>query len=335
MIKYNLYIKKVEEELDNIKNKIDLNNIKSRYIGKNGILTNVIKNIIKYPKEERSIIGKELNNIKKKIIYLIEDKEKYISYKSLKEKDKKIDITLPGIGIKQGTTHIITKTINEIESFFEKMGFYLVDGNEIDTEFYNFDLLNMPKNHPSRNMHDTFYLNNNYLLRTHTSNMQIHIMKDNVPPFKIISSGKVYRKDSDITHTPMFHQIEGFIVDKNISLAHLKGILINFLYSFFGEKIPLNLRSSYFPFTEPSMEIDIECINCKGKKCSICSYTGWIEVLGCGIIHPNVFKNCNINNKIYKGIAFGMGIERLSMIKYNINDLRLYFENNIEFLKQF
>lgn len=193
----------------------------------------------------------------------------------------------------------------------------------------------MPETHPSRNMHDTFYITDKLLLRTHTSNMQIHIMEKQKPPFKILSCGKVYRRDSDISHTPMFHQVEGFVVDDNISIANLKFILSKFLNFFFKDKITLRMRASYFPFTEPSMEIDIQCVNCLGRKCSICKHSGWVEVLGCGIIHPKVLENCNIDSKVYKGLAFGMGIERLSMIKYNIDDLRLFFENNIDFLKQF
>jgi phenylalanyl-tRNA synthetase alpha chain len=275
--------------------------------------------------------GKKLNLIKQKISNIIKNK-------TINNSDKiecfDIDVSLPGIGINIGNKHVITKTINDIEFYFSNLGFNIISGYEIDSIFYNFDALNMSKTHPSRDEKETFYINENYLLRTHTSNMQIHIMKKQKPPLKFISYGKVYRRDSDISHTPMFHQVEGFVINKNISLGNLKYLLIDFLKFFFKKNIDINIRSSYFPFTEPSLEIDIKCMNCLGKGCQTCKYSGWIEILGCGLIHPNVLRNCSINN-IYKGLAFGMGIERLSMIKYNINDLRLYFENDIDFLKQF
>lgn len=325
----------IKDIIKNLKNEIKNNNkntneIKNKYIGRNGII-NKIFNEIKYMDfEKKKKFGSLLNKIKNKIINILNEKPITLVKTKLK-----IDISLPGYGFKIGKEHIINKTINKIEKYFISNGFKSINGKEIDNIYFNFDALNMNENHPSRNINETFYINNETVLRTHTSNMQIHVMKKKKPPMKIISCGKVYRKDYDSSHTPMFHQIEGFIIDKNISIANLKYLLFNFLKFFFNKNIKINFRSSYFPFTEPSMEIDIECTNCSGNKCSLCKYTGWIEVLGCGMIHNNIFKNCSIDKNIYTGFAFGMGIERLTMIKYKINDIRLYFENNIDFLEQF
>lgn len=321
-------IKNLKNEI-NSKN-VNINEIKSKYIGRKGIINKIFNEIKYMDSEKKRKFGLLLNKIKNKVIDIINYKTKNNIKKS-----SKIDISLPGYGSKIAKKHIINKTINDIEKYFISNGFKLITGKEIDDIYFNFDALNMPVNHPSRSINETFYIDNKNVLRTHTSNMQIHVMKNKKPPMKIISCGKVYRKDYDSSHTPMFHQIEGFIIDKNISIANLKYLLFNFLKFFFYKNIKINFRSSYFPFTEPSMEIDIECINCYGKKCSLCKYTGWIEVLGCGIIHNNVLQNCSINKEIYTGFAFGMGIERLTMIKYKINDIRLYFENNIDFLEQF
>jgi len=332
----NLYLNEILDvfllELKDAASFNDLNRIKIKYLGRSGIINEKFKSIIILPHSEKIQAGKIINDIKQKISFYIS--EKILNFKENKISDV-LDVTLPGVGVEYGSNHIITKTTEEIEFFFISLGFDVLNGFEIDTDYYNFEALNMSETHPSRNIHDTFYINNHQLLRTHTSNMQIHIMENKKPPFKVISCGKVYRRDSDISHTPMFHQVEGFVVDKDISVANLKFILSNFLDFFFKGKVNIRMRSSYFPFTEPSIEIDIQCVNCMGKKCSTCKYSGWIEVLGCGIIHPNVLSNCNINNNLYRGLAFGMGIERLSMIKYRIDDLRLYFENNIDFLKQF
>ena len=320
-------------EIHNIDHLNDIEKIKNKYLGRRGIINSKLKLITSLSLNEKAIFGKKINNIKKEMFQiLLTVNKKFNKFKNIQNK---IDLTLPDIGIKIGTKHIITQSLNEIESFFSNLNFDIVNGHEIDTTYYNFQALNMSKFHPSRDMQETFYITDDILLRTHTSNMQIHIMEKQKPPFKIISYGKVFRRDSDVSHTPMFHQVEGFVVDKNISLANLKYLLMKFLKFFFNDELSIKMRSSYFPFTEPSIEIDIKCINCLGSLCAVCKYTGWIEVLGCGIIHPNVLKNCGINHRYYKGLAFGMGIERLSMIKYDINDLRLYFENNLDFLKQF
>ena len=245
-----------------------------------------------------------------------------------------LDITLPGRGFRIGSLHPITIILVEIESFFYRLGFDIVEGFEVEDDYHNFQALNMGENYSVRDMHDTFYLSENLLLRTHTSSMQIRTMSNFDPPFFLISSGRVFRRDLDFTHTPMFHQIEGLVVDKNINLANLKWILIKFLKFLFRKEIPVRFRSSFFPFTEPSFEVDIQCVVCLGNKCRLCDYTGWLEVIGCGMVHPNVLNNCNIYNYDV-GFAFGAGVDRLCMLIYGIDDLRLNFENDLRFLKQF
>ncbi|HIH2763540.1 MAG TPA: phenylalanine--tRNA ligase subunit alpha [Candidatus Azoamicus sp.] len=319
-------------EIKHIKNLNDLNIIKIKYLGRKSLLNEKFKYIKNLNNEEKKLYGYKINEIKNKITEYIIEKENNLNIKC--NISRNIDITLPGINEPLGSEHIITKTIKEIEFFFKTSGFEVLNSKEIDTLYFNFDALNISKQHPSRSEKETFYLKKNIVLRTHTSNMQIHAMKKKKIPIKAISHGKVFRKDSDASHTPMFHQLEGFIIDKNMSIGHLKFIISNFLNFFFEKKMKINMRSSFFPFTEPSMEVDIECISCFGKKCNLCKHTGWIEVLGCGMIHPKVLKNCNIDS-LYNGLAFGLGIERLSMIKYNINDIRCFFENNLEFLNQF
>ncbi len=330
---YKLLFNDFLNDFNNINSLNDFNNIKIKYLGRNGLINKTFDFIKKDKCNNKIKLFKDLNFIKndiqKKIdLYNNNDNDTYLKYKNF-------DITLPPIGNQLGSQHIISKTINDIKFFFLNMGFKISDGYEIDTSYYNFEALNMPLLHPSRNLNETFYISNNVLLRTHTSNMQIHLMQQIKPPLKFISYGKVYRRDLDASHTPMFHQLEGFIIDKNISISNLKYLISNFLTFFFKKKVDIKFRSSYFPFTEPSMEIDIKCIKCNGLKCSLCKYSGWIEVLGCGLVHSNVLTNCGINNNIYSGLAFGMGIERLSMIKYRIDDIRLYFDNNINFLNQF
>lgn len=327
-------IKNFFTELYEINNINSLNNINFKYNGRNGLLNKMIKKIKDLPTSEKKYIGEKINKFKNQIIDEINNKKKELC-EHKKNDNNYIDISLPSIGKKNGNIHIINSTLSHIEKYFNSIGFKIVNGNEIENEYNNFEALNIPKTHPARKMHDTFYLKNDLLLRTHTSNMQIKIMKKKTPPLKIISSGKVYRKDSDSTHTPMFHQIEGFIVDIGISISNLKYIIINFLDFFFEKNLKYNFRPSYFPFTEPSIEVDIACFNCDNNGCNLCKFTGWIEVLGCGLIHPNVLKNCEINNKKYTGLAFGLGLERLIMIKFKISDIRMYFENNLDFLKQF
>jgi len=246
-----------------------------------------------------------------------------------------IDVTLPGRGRRPGGLHPVTRTMERIDSWFANAGFIVKEGPEIEDDYHNFEALNIPDHHPARAMHDTFYFDAHLLLRTHTSPVQIRVMEHTPPPIKIIAPGRVYRCDSDLTHTPMFHQVEGLLVDEEVSFADLKGVLYDFLQSFFERDLRLRFRPSYFPFTEPSAEVDIECVMCNGKGCRVCGNTGWLEVLGCGMVHPEVFRHVGIDTERYTGYAFGMGVERLTMLRYGVNDIRLFFENDLRFLGQF
>jgi phenylalanyl-tRNA synthetase alpha chain len=318
----------------NIKN---FNQLKAKYLGKKGLITEQLKKISEQPKEKRAEIGKLLNQAKNSIEKVFQE-----TFNRLKREEKnrklqaeKIDITLPGREMPIGNLHPITLVLNEIEEIFKLLGFDIAEGPEVETDFFNFQALNIPKNHPARDMQDTFYIDDDIVLRTHTSPVQIRVMKDTNPPVKIIAPGKVYRCDMDMTHTPMFHQVEGLLVDEGINFRHLKGVLEYFLKSIFYKDIGIRFRPSYFPFTEPSAEVDIECIFCKGDGCRVCSGTGWLEILGCGMVHPEVYKSVNYDYEKYSGFAFGMGVERIAMLKYGINDLRLFFGNDLRFLKQF
>ncbi|MGH8402226.1 MAG: phenylalanine--tRNA ligase subunit alpha, partial [Gammaproteobacteria bacterium] len=246
-----------------------------------------------------------------------------------------IDVTLPGRGQQPGTIHPISRTLERIETIFRAAGFEVAEGPEVEDDFHNFEALNIPAQHPARAMQDTFYLKNGLLLRTHTSPVQVRAMKDRKPPMRIIAPGRVYRRDSDLTHTPMFHQVEGLLVDKNVSMANLKGMLAGFVRAFFEADLKVRFRPSYFPFTEPSAEMDVECVMCHGSGCRVCGNTGWLEVLGCGMVHPQVFAHVGIDSRRWSGYAFGMGVERLTMLRYGVNDLRLFFENDLRFLAQF
>jgi len=330
-------IEKAKEDIKKLEKLALFNQVKAKYIGKKGELTQLLKKISEYPKEKRAEIGKILNQAKEELENLFED-----ALKNLKEKEKelklkleKIDITLPGRPKEIGHFHPITKVLNEIEEIFSLIGFEVAEGPEVELDYYNFEALNIPKHHPARDMQDTFYISEEIVLRTHTSPVQIRVMEAKKPPIKIIAPGKVYRCDMDVTHTPMFHQVEGLLVDENVSFAELKGVLRYFLESIFYKGIGIRFRPSYFPFTEPSAEVDIECIFCKGKGCRVCGDSGWLEILGCGQVHPAVFKSVNYDTDKYTGFAFGMGVERIAMLKYGINDLRLFFGNDLRFLEQF
>jgi phenylalanyl-tRNA synthetase alpha chain len=315
----------------------DLINLKAKYIGKKGIVTEKIKNLAKHSLEERKSQGKILNDLKQFIEKHIKNKEEELKQKEISESLKKefIDITLPGKNFYFGGQHPVNKTLLEIIDIFTEIGFTVEEGPEVELDYYNFEALNIPKNHPARDMQDTFYVSEDVVLRTHTSPVQVRVMEKKKPPLRFISPGKVYRCDSDITHTPMFHQVEGLMVDEEVSFSHLKGILVYFLRRLFGENIPVRFRPSFFPFTEPSTEIDIGCIICSGSGCRVCKGTGWLEVLGAGMVHPNLFKFAGYPEGKYTGFAFGMGVERLTMLKYGIDDIRLFFENDIRFLRQF
>ena len=314
-------ISDLEEKLKECSSSHDIANIKSHYLGKSGIITNKFGNLKDAALDERKELGKSLNILKSQIQNLISSKLTEI--KDLKNDNSKVDITLPGKNISTGSKHPVSITINNITSILAKYGFASVSGVEVEDEFHNFEALNIPETHPARDMHDTFYVSDDKLLRTHTSSVQIRSMLSHKAPLKIMTPGKVYRCDSDPTHSPMFHQIEGLYIDKDVNFCHLKGVLISFITEFFGKDMEIRFRPSYFPFTEPSAELDIRF---KGK---------WLEVLGCGMVHPNVLSNVKIDIKKYSGFAFGLGIERLAMLKYDIVDLRMFYENDISFLSQF
>ena len=318
---YTSLISELREKLKECKSPHDIANIKAHYLGKTGIVTNEFGKLKDASLEEKKELGKSLNILKGQTQELIALQLDNIQ--KTKENNDFIDVTLPGKNISMGSRHPISITINQITSILSNHGFTSVSGIEIEDEFHNFEALNIPDTHPARDMHDTFYVSDNKLLRTHTSSVQIRSMLSNKAPLKIMTPGKVYRCDSDPTHSPMFHQIEGLYIDKNVNFCHLKGVLISFIKEFFGKDMEIRFRPSYFPFTEPSAELDIKF---QGK---------WLEVLGCGMVHPNVLSNVKINTKQYSGFAFGLGVERLAMLKYDIVDLRMFYENDISFLSQF
>ncbi len=334
-------IDKLKEEftdkLKNVSNLEELEQLRVEYIGRKGKVTELLKKIPSLPPEERKEFGKACNQLKREIETLIKEKGKELKEKEKAEKLRKerIDITLPGKKRGLGALHPVTRTLKEIVRIFTSMGFSIAEGPEIETDFYNFEALNIPKGHPAREMQDTFYISDDVVLRTHTSPVQIRVMEKNSPPIQIIAPGKVYRKDADVTHTPMFHQVEGLMVDQKVTFADLKGVLEVFLREVFGSDTKVRFRPSYFPFTEPSAEVDIGCVICGGKGCKVCKGTGWLEILGCGMVDPAVFKAVGINPEVYQGFAFGMGVERIAMLKYGIDDLRLFFENDVRFLRQF
>lgn len=307
------------------------------WLGKKGKLTECLKNLGQLPSEERPLAGQRVNSVKQKVQELIEERTSILTTRQISDQlaAESIDITLSGRRNELGGIHPVTKTRERIEAFFTQMGFAVMDGPEIEDEYHNFTALNVPLLHPARAMQDTFYFADNSVLRTQTSSVQIRVMENSKPPVRIIAMGRVYRRDFDLTHTPMFHQIEGLMVDENVSFADLKGILTQFLHAFFETEVPIRFRPSYFPFTEPSAEVDIGCQNCHGKGCRICKNTGWLEVLGCGMVHPEVFRLMNIDSERYTGWAFGAGLDRLTMLRYGITDLRSLFENDLRFLRQF
>ena len=326
-----------EEALKEIKSASNSESIKAlsiRYLGRKGIITHFLRNISNLPPEKRPEVGKKANEVKKSL-----DKAFKLALKSLEteslQKDYRIDVSLPGRTIQQGSLHPITLITWQICEILEKIGFDIAEGPEVETDHYNFEALNIPKNHPARDMQDTFYVSDNIVLRTHTSSIQVRIMEKLSPPVRIIAPGKVYRCDSDLTHTPMFHQVEGLMVDEDISFGDLKGILTTFIHRIFDEKTTLRFRPSFFPFTEPSAEVDILCVMCRGKGCRVCSHTGWLEVIGAGMVHPAVFENVGYDTTRYTGLAFGLGVERIAMLKYGIDDIRKFFENDLRFLRQF
>ena len=331
-------IKKAETAVNQAADLRALDEIRVEYLGKTGVITDQLKQLGKLPAEERKTAGAEINKAKQMLQAAIEGRKAALETAALAERlaAEKIDVSLPGRGEANGGLHPVTRTMQRIQQIFGGAGFEVATGPEIEDDFHNFEALNIPSHHPARAMHDTFYFEEGTLLRTHTSPVQIRVMKDAEPPVKVIAPGRVYRCDSDLTHTPMFHQVEGFMVDEHVTFADLKGILNAFLHTFFErDDLDVRFRPSYFPFTEPSAEVDIQCVMCGGEGCRVCSHTGWLEVLGCGMIHPEVMKHVGIDSEKYSGYAFGMGVERLAMLRYGVNDLRLFFENDLRFLKQF
>lgn len=314
-----------------------LDEVRVNYLGKKGVLTAELKNLGQLPVEERPAAGARINVVKEAVQAQIEARQRILAGAAIAARlaSETIDVTLDGRGESAGSLHPVTRTIARIREIFARVGFEVVEGPEIEDDFHNFGALNIPDHHPARAMHDTFYIDDKRVLRTHTSPVQIRVMENNAPPIRVICPGRVYRCDSDLTHTPMFHQVEGLLVDKDVSFADLKGLIDQFLKAFFETDLAVRFRPSYFPFTEPSAEVDMQCTHCRGQGCRICKNTGWLEVMGCGMVHPAVFTNVGIDSQQYTGLAFGMGVERLAMLRYGVNDLRLFFENDLRFLGQF
>ena len=314
-----------------------LDDVRVHYLGKKGLLTEQLKQLGQMEPEVRKTAGQIINIAKQKLQTRLDARRESLEQAGMTRRleEQTIDVTLPGRGEQPGGLHPVTKTLMRIEALFAQLGFETAQGPEIEDDYHNFEALNIPAHHPARAMHDTFYFDAHTVLRTHTSPVQIRIMENREPPLRIMAPGRVYRCDSDLTHTPMFHQVEGLYVDTDVSFAELKGVLDDFLRNFFERDLAVRFRPSYFPFTEPSAEVDIECVICSGKGCRVCKQSGWLEVLGCGMVHPKVFENVGIDNEKYTGFAFGMGVERLAMLRYGVNDLRLFFENDLRFLRQF
>jgi phenylalanyl-tRNA synthetase alpha chain len=314
-----------------------LEQVRVDFLGKKGHLTGLLKTLGQLSAEERPEAGAKINAAKEQILEALSAKKAVLDERqiALQLSAQTVDVTQPGRQADLGGFHPVSRTLDRIVAIFNGAGYTVEEGPEIEDDFHNFEALNIPAHHPARAMHDTFYVDERHVLRTHTSPVQIRTMENCAPPIRIVCPGRVYRCDSDLTHTPMFHQVEGLVVDKNVSFADLKGTVDQFLKAFFEADVPVRFRPSYFPFTEPSAEVDIQCTQCGGKGCRVCKNTGWLEVMGCGMVHPNVFRSSGVDQEIYTGFAFGMGVERLAMLRYGINDLRLFFENDLNFLRQF
>lgn len=326
-----------EQELKALSKREGLSVLKARYLGKKGIIAEAIKALQSLPKEERPLRGKVINELKEYIERRLAEKEKELTEIEYLKKlsSERIDITLPGRLQRFGSEHPLTKTLKEIIDIFSSMGFSVEEGPEVELDHYNFEALNIPKDHPARDMQDTFYITDDILLRTHTSPVQVRVMEKKKPPLRMIAPGKVYRCDADVTHSPMFHQVEGLMVGEDVSMANLKAVLEAFLRELFGPETPVRFRPSYFPFTEPSAEVDIGCLLCGQRGCRVCKNSGWLEILGAGMVHPKVFEAVGYDTERYTGFAFGLGVERIAMLRYRIDDIRLFYENNLMFLEQF
>ena len=327
----------LQDELKSVESSDSLNALKVKYFGKSGEFTTLLKGLKDVEGSQRPYMGKLLNEAKNSLEAQVTAFEGQLNKKEREKalECEKLDITLPAKTLKTGTLHPLTLVKNSILTAFSGLGFEIFDGPEVETDYYSFEALNIPKDHPARDMQDTFYINDNIVLRPHTSPTQIRAMQSKGVPIRILCPGKVYRSDDDATHSPMFHQIEGLAIDKNLSLCDLKGVLEEFAKAIFSSDAKVRFRPSYFPFTEPSVEVDISCAICHGKGCRLCKGTGWIEILGAGMVHRNVLTNCGVDADVYQGFAFGMGIERITMLKYGLPDMRLLFENDVRFLSQF
>ncbi|TFG35567.1 MAG: phenylalanine--tRNA ligase subunit alpha [Nitrospirales bacterium] len=325
------------KESESVTSLPELQQLKVKYLGKKGLVTEKLKTLSAIAPEHRPAYGKTVNELKQHIEQEIIRVELLLKQEEYKKSilTEALDVTLPGKYTPFGREHPIHKVLSEITGIFSSMGFEVEEGPEVELDYYNFEALNIPKNHPARDMQDTFYISDDVVLRTHTSPVQIRVMEKRKPPLKIIAPGKVYRCDTDISHTPMFHQVEGFMVDTDIAFSDLKGVLQLFIHSMFSAETPVRFMPSYFPFTEPSAAVDIGCIFCSGKGCRVCKQTGWLEILGAGMIHPRVFEYVGYDPEMYTGFAFGMGVERITMLKFGIDDIRLFFENDLRFLRQF
>ncbi|WP_296233361.1 phenylalanine--tRNA ligase subunit alpha [uncultured Pseudomonas sp.] len=330
----------VSQALETVQRSEDVNaleQLRVQYLGKKGELTALMQTLGKLSAEERPQAGALINTAKNQVQDALNARKSVLEQVLLAEKlaSERIDVTLPGRGQASGGLHPVTRTLERVEQFFTRIGYNVAEGPEVEDDYHNFEALNIPGHHPARAMHDTFYFNANMLLRTHTSPVQVRTMESQQPPIRIVCPGRVYRCDSDITHSPMFHQVEGLLVDEDISFADLKGTIEEFLRVFFEKPLGVRFRPSFFPFTEPSAEVDMQCVMCSGKGCRVCKQTGWLEVMGCGMVHPNVLRMSGIDPEKYSGFAFGMGVERLAMLRYGVNDLRLFFDNDLRFLAQF
>ena len=330
----------VSQALEAVSHTDDVNaleQLRVHYLGKKGELTQVMKTLGNLSAEERPQAGALINAAKDKVQDALNSRKDMLEQAALSAKlaAERIDVTLPGRGQTSGGLHPVTRTLERVEQFFTRIGYGIAEGPEVENDYHNFEALNIPGHHPARAMHDTFYFNANMLLRTHTSPVQVRTMESQQPPIRIVCPGRVYRCDSDITHSPMFHQVEGLLIDEGVSFADLKGTIEEFLRVFFEKPLGVRFRPSFFPFTEPSAEVDMQCVMCSGKGCRVCKQTGWLEVMGCGMVHPNVLRMSGIDPEKYSGFAFGMGVERLAMLRYGVNDLRLFFDNDLRFLAQF
>lgn len=331
-----LLLKEAEQAIQNAADSKALEDTRVKYLGKSGLVTDVLKGLSQVAPEMRPQVGKASNDVKNRIAELLEQKKEEFESKGGAEVPAGWDPTLPGRSAPMGKMHPLTRVQQEICDIFKSFGFDQVEGPDVETDYYNFRGLNFPMDHPARDAHDTFYLSEDLLLRTHTTTLQVHVMENHKPPLKVVAPGKVYRNEAvDATHHHIFHQVDGFLVAEGVHFGHLKGILDNWVKKFFGSKVETRFRPSFFPFTEPSAEVDISCVFCQGKGCRICKQSGWVEIMGCGMIHPAVLENCKVDPEKWSGFAFGMGVERVAMFKYDIDDIRLFYQNDLRFLKQF